>query len=165
MGELLAFNEGKLFFSSSLPYKVRLLMQDAINHYGETSRAEASIREALAEVPDSLEVLVALYKFYFYKKRLVEAESIVYLTLRKAAEQSGFSADWRILTSADADWNRSEGPQRVFLFTLKALAFIRLRLSDYAECRQILDKIQELDRDDLIGSSVISNLAEEVSYG
>ena len=51
-------------------------------------------------------------------------------------------------------------PAHFYLFSLKALSFILLRQGRIAECRMILDKIEELDPGDLIGASVIRAYAE-----
>jgi hypothetical protein len=55
----------------------------------------------------------------------------------------------------------TDGPQHFYLFTLKALAFIRLRLGRPGESLALLNKLSELDPGDSVGSSVIRDLANE----
>jgi len=50
------------------------------------------------------------------------------------------------------------GPARFWLFTLKALAFIRLRLKDVESAKLYLSKVQELDPQGGTGASVIEAL-------
>jgi hypothetical protein len=72
---------------------------------------------------------------------------------------AGFSTDWRQLDSTSAEWLPAVGATRYFLYSLKALAFIRLRREDPEGARRILDKLQELDPEDQVGGSVIQDLA------
>ena len=52
----------------------------------------------------------------------------------------------------------SPGPARFWVFTLKALAFIRLRKQDPDAARAYLAKVQELDPEGGSGASVIEAL-------
>ena len=128
--------------------------------YQQTNRAEKILWSAQAMDPACLPVYFALYKFYFYKARLEDAEHAALAGLKTAAQQGGFSADWINLSSASAKWESTDGAQHFFLFTLKALAFIRLRLGRREESLTILDKLKELDPKDSVGSSVIRDLAK-----
>ena len=107
--------------------------------------------------PGSLAVHFSLYKFYFYKKRLVDAERIAREALIEAANQGGFDPDWGNLDADSADWTNEAA--HFYLFSLKALAFIRLRQGDESGCWRILDKIEQLDCNDSVGASVIREIA------
>ena len=149
-----------LFGGEASPVITQLL-QEAASVYQQTSRAEAILWSAQAIDPTCLPVYFALYKFYFYKFRLADAEKVARMGLNTAAHQGGFTAEWSHLTLASAKWSSTDGPQHFYLFTLKALAFIRLRLGKREESIIILNKIQELDPNDTVGSSVIRDLAYE----
>jgi hypothetical protein len=81
------------------------------------------------------------------------------MALDAAARLGGFSVDWATLNADTADWTRHDSPAHFYLFSLKALAFIRLRRGDQAGCEQILEKLRELDRADTVGASVIGSIA------
>jgi hypothetical protein len=49
-----------------------------------------------------------------------------------------------------------------YLYTLKALAFVKLRLHQDAEAHVILTLLQDLDPEDRCGASVIRSLAEGI---
>ncbi|MBU2823318.1 hypothetical protein HF283_04210, partial [Acidithiobacillus ferrooxidans] len=51
-------------------------------------------------------------------------------------------------------------PAHFYLFTLKALSFILLRRKQLDKCREILEKIGELDPHDLVGASVVRAYAD-----
>lgn len=81
------------------------------------------------------------------------------MALEISARQGGFSAEWETLTPLSMQWGKTDTPQHFFLFTLKALAFIRLRLGNIQGSHAILKKLRELDPIDQVGSSVILDLA------
>jgi hypothetical protein len=130
--------------------------------YHDTPAAEKSMLEAVAAAPKCLGTYFSLYKFYFYKSRLSDAERVARRALEVAASQGGFDADWTSLTPDSAAWFRVEGPQHFYLFTLKALAFIRLRSGQTGSALTILAKLFELDPLDSVGASVIRDLAESM---
>lgn len=155
----LLFVKEQMFFAHNIPAEVRILLNQATQHYTNPPQAERLLLDARRLAPEQLETYVALYKFYFYQKRLDEAEAIAYQTLEKAAAQGGFDKDWTALTPESADWSVCDGPQRVYLFTLKALGFIRLRQFDFKCGESILLCLQALDPGDQVGGSVVMELA------
>ncbi|MDR3391354.1 MAG: hypothetical protein P4L77_06405 [Sulfuriferula sp.] len=150
-----------LFGGEASPVIAQLL-QDAAAAYQQTTRAEAILWSAQAINPACLPVYFALYKFYFYKCRLADAEKVALMGLETAARQAGITSDWTQLSADSADWGQTDQPQHFYLFTLKALAFIRLRLRQRADSLTLLAKLQELDPRDTVGSSVIRDLAAEL---
>lgn len=137
-------------------------LQEAAAAYHDTPLAEQHLWRALAIDPACLKVYFSLYKFYFYKHRLADAEHVTLTALETAARQGGFTADWTMLTPASTDWSCIDAPQHFYLFSLKALAFIRLRRGKTEESLALLAKLHELDPYDSVGSSVIRDLASVV---
>lgn len=134
------------------------LLHAAAGAYAQTHRAEAILWSAQAIDPDCLPVYFSLYKFYFYKGRLEMAERVARQALTVAARHGGFDSDWRKAEAGSADWSDRFGPQHFYLFSLKALAFICLRLKRAGECHEILDKLAEIDQQDSVGATVIRDL-------
>ncbi|MHB0992523.1 MAG: hypothetical protein ACYC3O_09175 [Burkholderiales bacterium] len=160
MKELETVSDPAVFGGEASPVITHLL-QDAAAACQHTRRAETILWSAQAIDPACLPVYFALYKFYFYKFRLKDAEKAALMGLETAARLAGFSADWAQLTPDCANWQETDGPRHFYLFTLKALAFILLRQGRLADSLILLDKLQELDPDDAVGSSVIRDLARE----
>ena len=76
--------------------------------------------------------------------------------------QGGFSHKWETLTPESADWNTLRGPERIFLYSLKALAFIRLKQNDLRNSETILDVLERLDPNDQVGAEVIWSLLDKI---
>jgi len=141
------------------PPRIEAILRQAANNYGDTTTAEFLLWTALKADQECLGSYFSLYKFYFYKRMLPDAEEVALLALETAACQGGFNPDWTQLEAQTCDWRRVDAPQHFYLFTLKALAFMRLRLGRAEESHQILAKLQELDPQDSVGASVIRDLA------
>lgn len=152
------------FFGESqgpqVPAAVAELLQEAARQFTDTHAAKALLDRAGAIEPDSLAVAFSRYKFHFYSRQFPEAEQVARQALASAARQAALPTDWRNLRRDQCRWDQVDAPQHFLLFTLKALAFIRLRQGDAAECRDILDQLDRLDPSDTVGQSVIRTFLE-----
>lgn len=157
--------EGSVRFGGTVPPDVDLRLTMAAASYRDATTAEVLLLDAQSLDPSCLPVYYALYKFYFHRSRLVEAERITLQALIAAARQAGFPVEWQHLTPQSADWAATGEPQHFYLFSLKALAFIRLRLGRADEAQAILAKLAELDPLDTVGASVIRELATASAEG
>jgi hypothetical protein len=155
----LALFEERVIFSPHMDSRVNALLQSGVAAAGSNpERAEHYFMQAQQQDPQCLQTYFALYKFYFYQARLLAAENAAHQGLQQAARQGGFDADYRRLLTSD--WHAGENEAAWFyLYTLKALAFIKLRLDDSDSALSILRGLQRLDPTDRCGSSVIMSLA------
>lgn len=155
------FSDEGVLFGHDIDPEVNVYLQQAVHAHGEADilKAEELLWCAQRLKPEQLEVYIALYKFYFYKNRLAEAERVARLGLEMSAQVGGFSANWMQLNRDSAEWDRPRSAERVYLYTLKALAFICLRSMKFADSQQVLEKLQELDPLDQVGGSVIREVA------
>lgn len=149
--------DGRMVFGD-VPEHIDERLREAVEARADTVRCEALLWEAHRLGPRVLPVYYALYKFYFNRRRLEDAERVARIGLDAAAREGGFLADWRRLGPETTDW-AAQGAPRFFLFTLKALAFISLRLDRREEALAILDALARIDPDDHVGYGVIATLA------
>lgn len=136
------------------------LLEAALANSSDPVEVEKLLRHHLLADPDYLPAYYAMYKLLFRQSRLAEAEEIARNALASGAKLGGFSPHWQHLAADTADWVAIQTPAHFYLFTLKALSFILLRRKQLAECWEILEKISELDPQDLIGASVIRTYAD-----
>ncbi|MCL7421995.1 MAG: hypothetical protein M8364_13935 [Methylobacter sp.] len=151
----------RITFSPNMPPEVNQLLQSAVIASSvDQKRAETLFIQAQTMDRHCLQTYFALYKFYFYQKRLPEAERIALSGLEESARQGGFPSDYRRLAREPKKWNLYANEISLFyLYTLKALAFIKLRQGHLVEGQLILSQLQQLDPKDLSGGSVIMDLA------
>ncbi|MGR8998434.1 MAG: hypothetical protein ACU88J_05235 [Gammaproteobacteria bacterium] len=160
-----AFIEERVLFSPNIPTEVNNLLQAAVAASSvDQNQAENLFLQAQTLDSHCLQTYFALYKFYFYQKRLVDAERIVLAGLEESAKQGGFPNDYRQLVQNRQQWNLYANESTLFyLYTLKALAFIKLRLGFTEDAHLVLSHLQQLDPEDLSGASVIMDLADGVT--
>jgi len=156
--------EQRVLFSPNIPDAVDYLLQAAVAASSiDQTEAENLFLQAQALDQHCLQTYFALYKFYFFQKRLADAENMVIAGLEESARQGNFPNDYRYLAANQSKWNLYESEISLFyLYTLKALAFIKLRQGFTADAQVILFHLQQLDPKDLCGSSVILDLATGV---
>jgi len=156
--------EERALFSPQVPGAVNALLQQAVaaNH-SDYSQAEHLFKLAKQTDRTCLQTYFALYKFYFHHKRFHDAEREIRAGLEEAARQGGFPSDFRRLARQSCKWNLYVNEISLFyLYTLKALAFVKLRQQKDAEAQVILTLLQDLDPEDRCGASVIRSLAKAV---
>ena len=144
------FFEERVLFSPNLPTEVNQLLQMAVaaSHI-EKPLAEKLFKQAQELDPSCLQTYFALYKFYFYQGRLQEAEREVIAALEEAARQDGFPSDYqRLGRQPDAYDMYASDITLFYLYSLKALAFIKLRQQHTTDARGILSVIKILDPED-----------------
>jgi len=145
-------------FGFGLPLEVNEQLQKAASSIAYRPDTLKALCVANTLAPKQLEVLVALYKFHFYEGDLERAEEFVFQALIKSAQEGRFKYDWESLNEESADWNDLRGPARIYLYSLKALAFIRLRQNDMENAEVILNNLRRLDPQDQVGADVIREL-------
>ncbi len=143
-----------------LPEAINALLQQGVAAYRhDRSRADRLFRQALSAAPAELPTYFCLYKIHTYQGNLDEAQTAAEAGLGEAARQAGWPADWR-------QWQRQaiipDGAGRFALYTLKALAFIRLRQDDQNRAREMLDALKRLDPAGVVGWPVVAALAEGI---
>lgn len=148
----------RVIFGKDIPAPINALLQAAAGSTDNFARAETLLLQAQREAPDQLPVYTALYKLYFYNGHTDKAEDIVFQSLHQAAKQGGFHPDWSKVEAAAA-WAEPDSPGRAYLYSLKALAFIRLRQDNLMGASGILDHLRRLDPTDVIGADVVRALA------
>lgn len=128
----------------------------AASSYHLDAEAERHLSLAHVAAPGHAAVLIAYYRYYFYKGRLSEALHIARLCLAKAAADNSLPADWRQVAADDAAFSRYEAAlPRFFLFVLKGYAYLQMRLGNLPEGEAAVRKLLELDPTDKIGAKVL----------
>lgn len=157
--------EERVLFSPNIPDAVNQLLQAAVAaSHADPVRAETLFLQAQALDTHCLQGYFALYKFYFHYKRFADAENVVLAGLAEAAQQGGFPNDHQQLAATPKAWDLYASETSLFyLYTLKALAFIKLRQGNELDAHKVLANLKILDSKDLSGASVIMDLATGVA--
>lgn len=159
--DLMNFDQAALYFDDPTPPGVEALLAQAGQRYGEGG-AESLLLRAYFLMPESLLVLVALYRYYFYQHRLDDALIVADRTLAVCGERLGFPEQWQRLHPEFIGQAvlRSMGLLRFYLSVLKATAYINVRLGRAAVGRAQLGKLIELDSHDRLGGKALLDVID-----
>jgi len=141
---------------------IRALLDAPLDLRHGWSRTERLIDDARHALPARLELDIAMYKLHAYSGRLESAEELILSTLERAAAAAGFAADAAALDPTEARWLPATGPTRIYLYSLKALGFVRLRREDLSGALSALEALDRLDPTDQVGGSVVRDMAERL---
>jgi len=157
--DLLEFDAKDLYFEQADSQEVQDLIRFAAELYS-SGEAELPLLKAFLRAPESLNVLVALNRFYYYQHRLPEALLISERALQLIRQGIDFPDDWRDLEMRHI----SEAPKdlltriRLYLFTLKSIGFLNMRMENLVLSRGIFEKLVALDDRDRIGTRALLDL-------
>ena len=154
--DLLDFDGNGLYFDEPLSGEVTELMERAADRYGR-DESELLLLRAHLLAPDSLTVLVGLYRYYYYCHRLNDALVVAGNTRRVAGRVLGFPEQWQELNHGYLSTGafRSIGLLRFYLLALKAEGYVLLRLGRIEAGLEALQKVRQMDEHDRLGSGVL----------
>ena len=140
----------------NLPEQAEQHLRLAGFNYANDRLAENHLFQAQALAPGHAAVLIALYRFYFYKGRLADALQVAERCLTKAARDNQLDEDWRRVRAGDAEFGSYEAIlPRFYLFTLKAYGYLQMRLGRLEQSHAALAKMLELDPSDKLNAAVL----------
>lgn len=159
--DLMQFDAQELYFQSPEVATVEGLLKRAAADY-EQGGGEEWLLEARERSPDSLIVMVALYRFYYYRHRLSDALAIARHTLSITSKQLELSPDFRLLSMDHIGQAalKSMTLLRFHLLVLKAIGFLLVRLEQIEEGKQMLRKVMEIDSCNRLGARQLLDVIE-----
>lgn len=157
--DLLDFDAQGLYFDEPDVAGVKEMIASAAENYAHGD-AELPLLKAYFLAPESLNVLVALNRFYYYQHRLEEALNATGKALAVIRALLAYPENWRELQSEHITQTPAEllTQVRMYLFTLKAIGFLNMRLENLDLSQAIFEKLVELDSKDRIGAQGLLEL-------
>jgi hypothetical protein len=113
------------------------------------------LEQARAAAPRHPAPQIALYRFHFYGHRLAEARAVGEdaLAVARFALGAHFGDE-----PPSADATRFDASVRFYLFALKGLAYLNMRLGDMAEAHLMLGELRRLDPQDHVGAALLGHV-------
>ena len=139
-------------FSNNLTPQTRDKLKTIFAHWSDSEKAETLVREIINQEPDTLGVRIVAYRFYFYRRRSLEAAHWALSCLSWIATRLGLPEDWRQVTPEMADFSHWHAYTRLWLQSLTAYAYNLARLGRQGESLAALAKVEELDPDGKLGA-------------
>ncbi len=155
------FTGGEMYFDEKLPSQVTHLIASASDAYAEGS-AEPHLHRAYFLAPESLTVMVALYRFYYYQHRYEDALICSSKAMAITAKKLEMPVPWRELDMPTLAYGlmNSMTLVRFYLLTLKGAGYLNLRLNNIELGVEMLEKVMELDQEDRLGTGYLLQTVE-----
>lgn len=151
------------FFGGDVPPAVHQLLHQASGAApGERS---VLLWSAQALAPQCLATYYVLYKHHAGQREFELAERAAQRGLQEAAAQAGLATDWRAVPAPLADAVVHSEAGRFWLFTLKALAFIKLRSGRPEQAQALLAHLEACAPQARTGSDVTTALLRAAQHG
>lgn len=158
--DLLDFEGGQLYFDEPIDGVAKHEIDEAAEHYGETTTEHRLLRAYFLE-PEHPLVLVALYRYFYYQHRFADALRVADRIVVLFAKRLGFPEDWHEL-----DRPRFENGVlvsmtmlRFYMLALKGAGYLELRLGQYESALARLQKVVDLDERDRLGAKELLQVA------
>ena len=156
------FDGEQMYFDEDVSAVVKDLIETASEAYSD-GEAEMPLLRAFYLAPQSISVLVALYRFYYYQHRYEDALVAAGTSMRLVSERLHFPVGWQ-----DMDINalgygvmQSMTLVRFYLLALKGAGYLNLRLGNIDTGIAMLNKVIELDAEDRLGAVALLKTVED----
>lgn len=176
--DLLDLDGEALYFDEPLTSDVQALIDESSAHYrtctpddqdGEAvervsvDAAEWPLLRAFLKAPEQLAVIVALYRFFYYRQRYPEALAMADRAIVLSCRQLALPEDWRAIDKAslEAAAQRSMTTTRFLLLALKGAAWLLLRQQQPQAALERLAPIIAFDSEDRLRASDLQRWAEK----
>ena len=144
-------------FGAGLPADVALWLAEAALLYEAPQQALVLLERARLAAPSHPAPLIALYRFHFYGHRLEAARSIAEDAL--AIARTALGPDFADQPPGEAA-TRFDAAVRFYLFVLKGLAYLNLRLGHLDEAQLCLRELRRLDPLDHVGGALLAQVLD-----
>lgn len=140
-------------FSQNLPPEARGKLKEIFAHWSDSEGTEAMVRDLIVQAPDTLGVRIVAYRFYFYRRRSLEAAHWALSCLEWISARLRLPEDWRQVTPEMADFSHWHAYTRLWLQSLTAYSYNMARLDRKPESLAALAKVEQLDPSGKLGAA------------
>ncbi len=148
--DLAAFADGAIGGGLSTQVNALITQAGELRHLPQ--QALPLLEQARAAAPRHPAPLIALYRFYFYGHQLAEARSVGEDAL--AIARTALGPNFGDVPPGD-DATLNDSAVRFYLFTLKGLAYLNMRLGVMDEAQLMLKELRRLDPQDHVGGALL----------
>ncbi len=136
------------YYGGDLPVEAERALHVAAASWHDPATAEAALDAAASLAPGHRAVLLAHYKYHFYRCQPAAAVPWALACVRDAARALNLPPDWCEVEPGDARFDDLEAEPRFFLFALKAYGYMLIRAGDTAAGEAALARVVVLDPTD-----------------
>jgi hypothetical protein len=145
------------FSWDDLPAEVRDLLSAAANTWEDTAQSEADIYQALAIAGGSLDVLVAAYRYFFYKHNDAAALQMAMQVVEQTSRLAALPDEWELRASILSQ-RKEDALIRLYLNTYAASGLVLARMGAIEEAKVITARVSEIDDKREFGAATVFHI-------
>ncbi|MEN9501643.1 MAG: hypothetical protein RI964_928 [Pseudomonadota bacterium] len=160
--DLQDFEAEDLYFNATIDPEIAELLEEAASLYPATETETLLLRAYFLD-PEDLNVLVALYRYYYYQHRLRDALSVAQKSITASGKRLRMPDDWRHLTRLHLGQGVlvSMTLTRFYLMAHKGAGYLEMRLGELPDAVGRLQTLVDIDSNDRLGAKALLALAQE----
>lgn len=140
-----------------LPVEVKRLLIAAANTWEDTAQSQDYMHQALAIADESLDVLVAAYRYFFYKHNDEAALQMVTRVIEQIKQLEGLPEQWSLLAPILSE--RKEEPNiRLYLNAYAASGLVLARMGAIDEATVVTARVHEIDDKREFGAATVLHI-------
>ncbi|MCS6813254.1 MAG: hypothetical protein NZ772_06745 [Cyanobacteria bacterium] len=137
-----------------LPAEVKQLLIAAATTWEDTAQSQAYIQKALTIAHQSLDVLVAAYRYFFYKHNNSAALTMATQVIERIKQLEQLPESWELLAPILRE-RQEDITIRLYLNAYAASGLILARMGAIAEAVEITSRVSELDTKGEFGAATV----------
>ncbi|OKH56252.1 hypothetical protein NIES2101_00255 [Calothrix sp. HK-06] len=147
-----------MFSWFNVPDDIKQLLILAADHWQDTSKSQHYINEALIQTNNSVDVLVAAYRYFYYKNNYEMALSTASQVINNIKDSENLPDNWEQLQPVLS--SRKEDSQiRLYLNAYAASGLVLAKLGDIEQAKTICARIKEIDvNNEFAGASILLDI-------
>ncbi|MEB4590729.1 hypothetical protein VSS37_07040 [Candidatus Thiothrix sp. Deng01] len=160
--DLQDFEAEDLYFNAAIDPEVAGLLEEAASLYPEPE-AETLLMRAYFLAPEDLNVLVALYRYFYYQHRLPDALRVAQKAITVSGKRLNLPEDWRHLTRLHLGQGVlvSMTLTRFYLMAHKGAGYLEMRLGELPDAVGRLQTLVDIDSNDRLSVKSLLEIAKE----
>jgi tetratricopeptide (TPR) repeat protein len=140
-----------------VPPDLKQLLISAARSWEDTTESESYMYRALEKGELNLDVLIAAYRYFFYKNNNSMALNIAQKVMKKVEKNEGYPDDWERLKPI-LEVDRDNPCVRLYLNAYSASGFVLARLGETDKAQEIATRIKEIDDKNEFGASIVLDI-------
>lgn len=140
-----------------VPEDIKELLILAAKTWENTAESEKYMQQALAKAGENIDVLIAAYRYFYYKNNFILALQTVVKVTDKIKAAENFSADWEKLKPILI--KRKEEPQiRLYLNAYAASGLVLAKLGEIEQAKEVSARVKEIDEKNDFGAGILLDI-------
>ena len=140
-----------------VPEEIKKLLILAADNWENSYEAEKYINQALAKTGNNTDVLIAAYRYFYYKYNYPMALQIANKVIDTIKKIEGFSNDWEELKPILIT-RKEEAKTRLFLNAYAASGLVLAKLGQLEQAKKICRQVKEIDENNEFGAGVLLDI-------